>query len=232
MTSIQEQAQKNFLFYSNYCHHSKRLLTRIQSTNLVNNLNIICIDNPEYNIPNFIEVVPTLYDPVNRRVIVNDELFNWIEGVLGGSNRNHQPQMGQPQMGQPQMNQNANKNDINSMSGMNGMGNGVISMQDITGDENILAFQKNEMLGSGGVGSSYAFINDGDNDNLNRNFSYLDDNKDVNIMPRFTKANDSIPDSNNSGNSKQQGSAISSAYDKMLAERQNEMNNSMSAMRV
>ena len=45
MASIQQQAQKNFLFYSNYCHHSKRLLDRIKSSNLVNIINIICIDN-------------------------------------------------------------------------------------------------------------------------------------------------------------------------------------------
>jgi hypothetical protein len=263
MASIQQQAQKNFLFYSNYCHHSKRLLDRIKSSNLVNNINIICIDNPQYNIPGFIEVVPTLYDPINRRVIVNDELFGWIESVLGGINRQHMPPQASPQFNQNNFNSNhgiggggapsynpdpnsshhggnkmrgggqPSQDDLNSMSGMNGVGNGTISMADITGSADIMAFQGNEMLSRGSC-SSYSFINEPDNDNLNRNFGYLDDNKDVNAMPQFTKANQSVPDTGGggrSGGSGMQNSALQSAHDQMMAERQKDMNNNIGNMR-
>ena len=196
---------------------------------------MICIDNSQINIPNFVEVVPTLYDPMNRRVIINEELFNWIDAVLGNNNS---PQMNQsnPQMNQsnPQINQsNPQMNQSNPQINQS-MQNTIVNMQDITGDNSILAFQKNEMLGSGGIGSSYAFIEDNDNDNLNRNFSYLDD-RDNNKLPSFTKANENSSfdsNSNNSSKNNQKQSAINSAYDKLLADRQNEMGNSITNMRM
>ena len=227
MTS-ENQSQKSFLFYSNYCHHSKRLINRIQTTNLMNELNMICIDNSQINIPNFVEVVPTIYDPMNRRVIINEELFNWIDSVLGNNNS---PQINQ---NNPQINQNNPQINQSNLQMNQSMKNAIVNMQDITGDDSILAFQKNEMLGSGGVGSSYAFIEDTDNDNLNRNFSYLDD-RDNNKLPNFTKANENSSfdsNSNNSSKNNQKQSAINSAYDKLLSDRQNEMSNSITNIRM
>jgi len=97
---------KPLLFYSNMCHHSKRLLSRIGPTNLVNNLNFICIDDPRIKIPEIIQSVPTLFDPSIGRPISDNELFGWVESVLGGSRGNQSPQQqqfgGHDEMQQPQ----------------------------------------------------------------------------------------------------------------------------------
>ena len=112
---------------------------------------------------NFIQVVPTLYDPTQRNVMTNDKLFNWIESIMSS--------------------QNNNTSD-------------VVNMADITGSNDILAFQQTEMIGGAGC-TSYSFINDNDNDNLNHNYEYLD-NRDNNKMVQFTKAveNQSLNESN------------------------------------
>lgn len=196
----QNTPQKMFLFFSNYCEHSKRLLNRIKTTNLINSFNMVCIDDANINIPDFIQVVPSIYDMTQRSVMTNETLFNWIEGVLSSQNQGSQ--------------------------------NNVINMADITGSNDILAFQQTEMIGGAG-GTAYSFINDNDNDNLNHNYEYLD-NRDNNKMVQFTKAGDN-PSLNNGGSGQgmsEKGKALSSAYDKMLADRQSEMQNSLPAMRM
>lgn len=196
----QNTPQKMFLFFSNYCEHSKRLLNRIKTTNLINSFNMVCIDDANINIPDFIQVVPSIYDMTQRSVMTNETLFNWIEGVLSSQNQGSQ--------------------------------NNVINMADITGSNDILAFQHTEMIGGAG-GTAYSFINDNDNDNLNHNYEYLD-NRDNNKMVQFTKAGDN-PSLNNGGSGQgmsEKGKALSSAYDKMLADRQSEMQNSLPAMRM
>lgn len=192
--------QKMFLFFSNYCEHSKRLLNRIKSSSLVNNFNMVSIDDQNINLPNFIESVPTIYDPVQRQVMTNETLFNWVEGALS------------------------------SQSSSNG-GKDVIDMEDITGSSDIMAFQQTEMIGGAG-GTSYSFIEDNDNDNLNHHYEYLD-SRDNNNMVKFTKASDNSSLNNSQGKTGKTGnSATNSAYDKMMADRQQEMQSSMPAMRL
>ena len=146
---------KPFLFYSNYCEHSKRIIDRIQPTLLVNQINLICIDNPKINIPDFIQAVPTLFEPAQRSILVNQDLFNWFEAQLGSVNQqmNNQPQMNNQQMNNQQM----NNQQMNNQPQIN-ISNERLNMKEVTGDDSILAFQKNEMLGS--AGSAYSFIED------------------------------------------------------------------------
>lgn len=198
--SNQNTPQKMFLFFSNYCEHCKRLMNRIKTTNLVNSFNLVCIDDPNVNVPDFIQVVPSLYDMTQRNVMTNETLFNWIESVMSSNTQ--------------------------------AQGQEVINMSDITGSNDILAFQQTEMIGGAG-GTAYSFIDDNDNDNLNHHYEYLD-NRDNNKMVQFTKASENSS-LNNGGNSKgmsEKGKALSSAYDKMLADRQTEMQNSLPAMRM
>ena len=74
--------QKNYLFYSNQCQHSKRLLLQIQKTKIINNMQMINIDNPQVQLPNFVQSVPTLYLPGKRQVITDTHLFQWFEDEL------------------------------------------------------------------------------------------------------------------------------------------------------
>jgi hypothetical protein len=176
-------------------------MNRIKTTSLINSFNLVCIDDTNVNIPDFIQVVPSLYDMTQRSVMTNETLFNWIEGIMSS----------QSQSGQ----------------------NSVINMADITGSNDILAFQQTEMIGGAG-GTSYSFIDDNDNENLNHNYEYLD-NRDNNKMVQFTKAGEN-PSLNSGGNGgsgvSEKGKALSSAYDQMLADRQSEMKSSLPAMRM
>ena len=81
--------QKNYLFYSNQCQHSKRLLLQIQKTSIVNNFQLVNIDNPQVQLPNFVQAVPTLYLPAKRQVLTDTHLFQWFENELAQENENN-----------------------------------------------------------------------------------------------------------------------------------------------
>ena len=73
------QSQKNYLFISNHCQHSKRLLGNLQKSALINNFNIVNIDDPRLQLPSFVSCVPTLYIPTKRYVLTDKDLFKWFE---------------------------------------------------------------------------------------------------------------------------------------------------------
>jgi hypothetical protein len=76
------QGNKNYLFYSNQCQHSKRLLLQLQKTNIINNMQMVNIDNPQVQLPNFVQSVPTLYLPAKRQVLTDTHLFQWFDEEL------------------------------------------------------------------------------------------------------------------------------------------------------
>lgn len=80
--------QKNYLFYSNQCQHSKRLLLQIQKTSILNNLQMVNIDNPQVQLPNFVQSVPTLYLPGKRQVLTDTHLFQWFDEELKKESEN------------------------------------------------------------------------------------------------------------------------------------------------
>jgi hypothetical protein len=80
--------QKNYLFYSNQCQHSKRLLLQIQKTPIVNTMQMVNIDDPKVQLPNFVQSVPTLYLPGKRQVLTDSHLFQWFEEELKKENEN------------------------------------------------------------------------------------------------------------------------------------------------
>jgi len=80
--------QKNYLFYSNQCQHSKRLLLQIQKTAIVNNMQMVNIDNPQVQLPNFVQSVPTLYLPGKRQVLTDTHLFQWFDEELKQESEN------------------------------------------------------------------------------------------------------------------------------------------------
>jgi len=81
--------QKNYLFYSNQCQHSKRLLLQIKKTSIVNNFQLVNIDNPQVQLPNFVQAVPTLYLSAKRQVLTDSHLFQWFETELAQENENN-----------------------------------------------------------------------------------------------------------------------------------------------
>lgn len=69
---------KNILFYSNFCNHSKELLRNINQNPIKNSLIFVCVDDRNIQIPPFIKVVPTIYLTNNKSILTNNEITNWI----------------------------------------------------------------------------------------------------------------------------------------------------------
>jgi hypothetical protein len=111
----QQQQQKNYLFVSNHCQHSKRLLMQLQKSPLVNAFQIVNIDDPRIQLPQFVQCVPTLYIPSKRHVLTDSDLFQWFQNEFQKELTNE---------------------TINA---------GKINIADITGDASILPFQISEM---------------------------------------------------------------------------------------
>jgi len=212
----QQVAKTAHLFYSEgFCEHSKRCKDRIAKLGLGGLINLWNIDNPAINIPPFIQSVPTIYLADSRRILVGRELFDWIE------------QQGQRA---PSTNQN------------------IQTMASITGSDTICAWSSNEIGGGGG----FAFIDDAQNQLLDSQFEFLDgsNGKDKLKMAQLTRIGEgdlgAIPGqdtgSNNgnagfgqqpqgSGRNSRGGSETDKAYQRMMEERNQEMQNNPMNMR-
>ena len=123
---------------------------------------------------------------------------------------------------------------IESNKNSNNSNNEVVSMNDITGDNNIFAYHQTEMNGS--CGNSYAFIDDDQNNLLPSGFEMLDgSNKEKMQMPSFTKINEYVDPNNQTQNvndeKKTRQDNMSKAYDRMMQERTNDANNTITNMR-
>jgi len=77
-----QQSQKNYLFISNNCNHSKKLLGLLKPTELIKDVNLINIDDPRVQLPNFVQCVPTLYISSKRQVLTDSHLFQWFDEAL------------------------------------------------------------------------------------------------------------------------------------------------------
>lgn len=89
---MQNNQQKTaaHLFYSkSYCEHSKRCLDRITKNGLTNQIKLWNIDDPGLNIPPFVQSVPTIYLADQRRVLVNKDLFDWIDQHNANTHNNY-----------------------------------------------------------------------------------------------------------------------------------------------
>ncbi len=85
---MSQQPQKNYLFVSNHCQHSKRLLMQLQKSALMNSFQIVNIDDPRIQLPQFVQCVPTLYIPSKRHVLTDADLFQWFQTELENETKN------------------------------------------------------------------------------------------------------------------------------------------------
>ena len=70
--------EKHFIFYSNYCEHSKKLIEILNKNNLVDNYELCCVDSNEIQLPEFVDSVPLLYNVSQKRIIKDESLFHFI----------------------------------------------------------------------------------------------------------------------------------------------------------
>ena len=79
---MSQNPQKNYIFVSNHCQHSKKLMQMIQNTALLSEMQIINIDDKRIQLPTFVECLPTLYIPSKRQVLTDSHLFQWFSEAL------------------------------------------------------------------------------------------------------------------------------------------------------
>lgn len=79
---MSQPSQKNFLFVSQRCQHSQRLLMRLQKNPLMSQFQIVSVDDPRVQLPQFVTCVPTLYIPSKRHVLTDADLFKWFDTEL------------------------------------------------------------------------------------------------------------------------------------------------------
>jgi hypothetical protein len=82
---------KNILFYSNYCKYSKQVIQQISSSNIKDNLIYVCVDDDNIKLPEFISAVPTIYLVNEKKIIIDDEIQNYIgeQGNLNNSSNSN-----------------------------------------------------------------------------------------------------------------------------------------------
>jgi hypothetical protein len=88
---MSQAPQKNYLFVSNHCQHSKRLLNQLQKSALSNEFQIVNIDDSRIQLPQFVQCVPTLYIPSKRHVLTDADLFQWFQSEF---EKEHQVNVG------------------------------------------------------------------------------------------------------------------------------------------
>ena len=79
---MSQGSQKNYIFVSNNCQHSKRLIGQLQNTTLLQSFQVVNIDDPRVQLPAFVQCVPTLYIPSKRQVLTDSHLFQWFEEAI------------------------------------------------------------------------------------------------------------------------------------------------------
>jgi hypothetical protein len=72
------QNSKDVFFYSNYCDFSKDVTNIITKYNLRDMFMYVCVDNKKYNIPTFIDRVPSILKKTGE-VYTDEELYKYLE---------------------------------------------------------------------------------------------------------------------------------------------------------
>jgi len=79
---MSQNSQKNYIFVSNHCQHSHKLMQQLQNTSLINDIQVVNIDDKKVQLPSFVQCVPTLYIPSKRQVLTDSHLFQWFDKAL------------------------------------------------------------------------------------------------------------------------------------------------------
>lgn len=72
---------KDLVFYSNYCEHSKNLINLLIKKNLRDSFILICIDKQGLQIPSFIDRVPSILT-IKRELYTGDMIDKYIYNII------------------------------------------------------------------------------------------------------------------------------------------------------
>ena len=234
-----QNINKNFLFYSNHCQHSRKLTEDLSKTPLINSLLLCCVDDPNIVIPPFITSVPSIYLKNERKILVEDQLYHWMNIQLTIMQQQMSQQMSQqmPQQNnnQGQMMSNQGRmlpNQGGMMPNQNNTQNNSNTVQQNGQPENseIMAFHNSEMGAS--FSDSYSFIENATDNPIHHSYSFISGGGN---LPTAGSINTPKEDGNNdTSNSRKvnKSSRLDQKYEEMLNQRQNEMKSSLQNMRM
>jgi len=67
----------NIIFYSNNCNYCISVLDKLKTEKIT--MKYVCIDDDTIKLPPFLNVVPTIYLNTEQKIIIDDEIIQWIE---------------------------------------------------------------------------------------------------------------------------------------------------------
>ena len=205
---------KNFIFYSEDCPHSKKLLEILNKNNISDNFELCSVDNSEIKIPEFVKCVPTLYLIQQKRILIDESLFHYINIEINKQSTlssqsipPSQPQPQQlPQLEQPQQPAKESNNDDISGYHMTEMGSSFSDNYSFINDDKQIEH-------------SYSFINE------NNSTEKKSDNNEQQTLPS------NMPKINEQENNNK-SALIDKAYEEMMKQRGSEMKQSIGEMRM
>lgn len=74
-------AQKDIIFYSNYCDFCKEVLTVLVKNNLNEQFMNVCVDNKNLKLPSFVDRVPLVYT-TNKKLVADEEIMKYIQSKI------------------------------------------------------------------------------------------------------------------------------------------------------
>ena len=226
--------EKNYIFFSNYCHHSKKLLNLLKENNILNNYQLCCVDDSQIELPSFINCVPTLYIVNQKRTLNDDSLFHFINIEINKSRNTQQQQMPQQQMPQQQMPQQQMPQQQMPQQQMpqQQMPQQQIPQQNVQSSDDVNPFHSNEM--GANFSDNYSFINENEN-NITHNYSFLDSNSQniSNTQNQNQNQNQNQMTQNNqySNGRSQKSQIMDKAYEELMKQRGQDSQQHISTMR-
>ena len=207
-------SSNSFLFFSEHCEHSKKLLNTLTENNLINNYELCCIDLDDIKIPDFVTSVPTIYIANQKRLLVDEALFHYINIEI---NRNNNQSSNTPQMETRPQQMETRPPQINPNQ---------ITQQHPEQSNDISGFFNKEMGNS--LSDSYSFINS--NESIPHSYSFLG-NEPNNNQNNNQNQNNQEPTPLVTSNSSKSG-MMDKAYDQLLQDRNSDIGQNISQMRV
>ncbi len=194
---------KDILFWSPRCPHSRNLIEQIENSPLRDSIIMFNVHDTEYELPPFVQVVPTVFVKMGKQVLINDELRQWLTQKI--QSVTSQPR-NDPQMGNPGNNNPGNNNPGNNNPGNNQTKKKPIVMNDdLTGEKtrqdiSISDFNPGEM--GAGFSDNYSFLENGEAV-ASHNFNFIgnaDDTPPVTTIKTNSENMGEFPTQNTQGN--------------------------------
>lgn len=72
---------KDLLFYSNYCDFCKEVINVLIKKNIRNRFLLVCVDTRKFDIPSFIDRVPSILNSKTNEVYMDGDVYKYIDSV-------------------------------------------------------------------------------------------------------------------------------------------------------